>query len=94
LSCANPAHFDFRKCIAYDDEAKRLFYLRAHRQLRCIADALGLPPGSYDLRSNQGVSLSAAKSLCTAPASMCRPASRRPATTAVCCTAAAKAAPQ
>ena len=45
--------FDFRKPVAYDAEAKRLFHSRAKSQLRRIATALGLEPGSYDLRSNQ-----------------------------------------
>src|SRR5437879_4764133 len=44
--------FDFTKPVAYDAEAKRAFHSRARRQLRLLADALGLPPGSYDLRSN------------------------------------------
>ena len=41
--------FDFRKSVAYDAEAKP----HAKSQLRRIATALGLEPGSYDLRSNQ-----------------------------------------
>lgn len=51
--------FDFRKSVAYEAEAKRLFHSRARSQLRCIATALGLEPGSYDLRSNQaGIAVS------------------------------------
>ena len=46
--------FDFRKRVAYDDDAKRLFHHHARRQLRLLADALGLAAGTYDLRSNQG----------------------------------------
>jgi len=46
--------FDFRKRVAYDDDAKRLFHNHARRQLRELADALGLTPGSFDVRSNQG----------------------------------------
>jgi hypothetical protein len=46
--------FDFRKRVAYDDDAKRLFHHHARRQLRLLADALGLAPGVYDLRSNKG----------------------------------------
>jgi hypothetical protein len=46
--------FDFRKSVAYDPEAKRLFHSHARSQLRCLATALGLEPGTYDLRSNQG----------------------------------------
>jgi hypothetical protein len=48
------AAFDFRKRVAYDDDAKRLFHLHARRQFRLLADALGLAPGAYDLRSNRG----------------------------------------
>lgn len=44
--------FDFRRSVAYDAPAKRLFHNRARSQLRRLAAALGLPPGSYDLRSN------------------------------------------
>ena len=51
--------FDFRKSVAFDAEAKRLFHSRAKSQLRRIAAALGLEPGSYDLRSNQaGIAVS------------------------------------
>ena len=46
--------FDFRKRVAYDDAAKRAFHSKARRQLKLLAEALGLPSGSYDLRSNQG----------------------------------------
>jgi hypothetical protein len=44
--------FDFRKPVAYDPEAKRAFHSRARRQLKQLAETLGLPLGSYDLRSN------------------------------------------
>jgi hypothetical protein len=44
--------FDFGKPVAYDEHAKRLFHSRARSQLRRLATALGLAPGSYDLRSN------------------------------------------
>lgn len=46
--------FDFRKRVAYDDDAKRLFHQHARRQLCLLADALGLAPGAYDLRNNNG----------------------------------------
>jgi hypothetical protein len=46
--------FDFRKRVAYDDNAKRLFHHHARRQLRLLADALSLAPGSFDLRKNKG----------------------------------------
>lgn len=54
-----PMHFNFRKSVAYDDEAKRKFHDHARRQLRKLAAALGLPAGSYDLRSNHaGIAVS------------------------------------
>lgn len=46
--------FDFRKRVSYDEEAKRLFHRRAGSQLRRLAIALSLLPGTYDLRHNQG----------------------------------------
>jgi hypothetical protein len=46
--------FDFRKPVAYDGEAKRAFHNHARRWLKQLADALGLTPQSYVLRSNVG----------------------------------------
>ena len=46
--------FDFRRSVSYDDAAKRAFHARARRQLKQLADALGLASGAFDLRSNQG----------------------------------------
>jgi hypothetical protein len=46
--------FDFRKRVAYHKWLKRDFHLAAHRQLRRLAEALGLPPGAYSIRSNAG----------------------------------------
>lgn len=46
--------FNFRRSVSYDDAAKRTFHNRARRQLKQLATALGLVPGAYDLRSNQG----------------------------------------
>lgn len=54
MSNSKIACFDFRKRVAYDDDTKCEFHLRARRQLRRLADALGLAPGSFDLRSNKG----------------------------------------
>jgi hypothetical protein len=55
----SPKVFDFRKSVAYDAEAKRAFHTSARRQLKQLAAALGLQPGSYDLRSNTaGVAVS------------------------------------
>jgi hypothetical protein len=52
MSQSDTADFDFRKRVAYDDTAKRLFHHQARRQLRRLA--LGLMPDAYDLRNNQG----------------------------------------
>jgi hypothetical protein len=49
-----PAAFDFRRLVAYDSASKDIFHRRARSQLRRLAAALGLKPGSYDLRSNYG----------------------------------------
>lgn len=46
--------FNFRKCVAYDPEAKRLFHVHARRQLLKLAAVLGLNSSSFDLRSNDG----------------------------------------
>jgi hypothetical protein len=48
------AQFDFRKCVAYDADAKRRFHHQARCRMLDLADALGLEPDEYDLRSNQG----------------------------------------
>jgi hypothetical protein len=48
------SNFDFRKPVSYDNAAKRAFHSHAQRQLKQLAAALGLPPQSYDLRSNAG----------------------------------------
>jgi hypothetical protein len=53
MSRKTNAH-DFRKSVAHDAAAKRLFHSRARSQLRRVATALGLQPGDYDLRSNPG----------------------------------------
>jgi hypothetical protein len=53
-STCTTARFDFRKCVAYDPEAKRQFHVHARRRLLELAGALGLRPCSFDLRSNQG----------------------------------------
>jgi hypothetical protein len=46
--------FDFKKHVAYEAEAKRLFHRHARAQLLKLAAALGLAPGEFDLRSNEG----------------------------------------
>ena len=46
--------FDFRRSVSYDATAKRAFHARIRRQLKQLANALGLAPGAFDLRSNQG----------------------------------------
>src|SRR6202040_1639503 len=45
--------FDFRKRVAYEDDAKRAFHSKARRQLKLLAEALRLEPANYDLRSNK-----------------------------------------
>ena len=49
-----PSAFDFRKRVAYHKWEKRDFHLAARRQLRRLAEALGLPLGAYNIRSNAG----------------------------------------
>jgi hypothetical protein len=44
--------FDFRKSVADDAKAKRLFHSHARSRLRRVATALGLAPDAYDIRSN------------------------------------------
>ena len=46
--------FDFQKPAAYCRAAKRAFHLAARRQLVCLADALGLPPGAYGIQRQRG----------------------------------------
>jgi hypothetical protein len=46
--------FDFEKPAAYCREAKRAFHQAARRQLVCLADALGLPPGAYRVHRQRG----------------------------------------
>jgi hypothetical protein len=50
----SPARFDFRKRVAYDPKAKRLFHSHARRRLLELAAALGFTPCAFDLRSNEG----------------------------------------
>ena len=54
MPTTSKARFDFKKRVAYDAEAKRLFHGSARRQLRELAQALGFGPDDYDLRSNPG----------------------------------------
>ena len=46
--------FDFKKRVAYDPDAKRRFHRHARAQLLKLAEALGLEPHEFDLRSNEG----------------------------------------
>jgi hypothetical protein len=51
--------FDFRKSVAYNEDRKRQFHRLVRRQLDLLANALALPAGSYDLRSNKaGIAVS------------------------------------
>ena len=54
MPCTPNARFDFKKRVAYDAAAKRLFHANARRQLLALAEALGFGIADYDLRSNQG----------------------------------------
>lgn len=48
-----------RKGVAYDELAKRQFHSDGRTALKRLADALRLPKGSYDLRSNKaGIAVS------------------------------------
>ena len=51
---AATARFDFRKRVAYDADAKGRFHREARRQLLALAEALGLAPGGFDFRRNEG----------------------------------------
>lgn len=48
------ARFDFRKRVVYDPDAKDRFHREARRQLLALAKALGLAPGEFDFRRNEG----------------------------------------
>ena len=48
------ARFDFRKRVAYDADAKGRFHREARRQLLALAKELGLAPGGFDFRRNEG----------------------------------------
>ncbi len=53
------APFDFSKPVAYDEAAKHRFHTAARRQLRQLAEALGLEPSAYGVRCNRaGVAVS------------------------------------
>ena len=39
---------------AYDDAQKRSFHATGRKRLKHLAEALGLEPGCFDLRSNRG----------------------------------------
>lgn len=43
-----------RKGVAYDERAKKLFLSDGRKALRALADALGLPDDSYDIRVQRG----------------------------------------
>jgi hypothetical protein len=46
--------FDWRTRTEYNDTAKFYFHMTAKRQLRKLANELGLEPKEFDLRSNMG----------------------------------------
>jgi hypothetical protein len=45
---------DWYKRCAYDDGQKRRFHAEAKKRLKELARQLRLPPGAYDVRSNNG----------------------------------------
>lgn len=51
--------FQWTRTCSYDEEQKRRFHSTARSRLKKLAAALGLPPGSYDIRSNKaGIAVS------------------------------------
>ncbi len=51
--------FDFDRSVSYDEERKEHFHRLARKQLRLVAKALGLAPGTFDLRCNRaGIAVS------------------------------------
>lgn len=46
--------FDWSKSCSYNHDQKQAFLRTARARLKALAEALGLPDGSYDLRSNKG----------------------------------------
>jgi hypothetical protein len=46
--------FEWIKSCSYDEQQKRRFHATARSRLKVLAHQLGLPPGSYDIRSNKG----------------------------------------
>lgn len=45
---------DWYSPCSYEPDQKRAFHAAARARLRGLAAELGFPPGSFDLRSNQG----------------------------------------
>lgn len=51
--------FDWNRSCSYDERQKLAFHREARRWLKKLAEELGLPSGSYDLRSNKaGIAVS------------------------------------
>ncbi|EXL04894.1 hypothetical protein [Aquamicrobium defluvii] len=51
--------FDWTKSCSYDAQQKRRFHSAARSRLKKLAAELGLPPGSFDIRSNRaGIAVS------------------------------------
>lgn len=51
--------FDWTRTCSYDEQEKRRFHTTARSRLKKLAAELGLPLGSYDLRSNKtGIAVS------------------------------------
>lgn len=51
--------FQWDKSCSYDEQQKRRFHTTARSRLKKLAAALGLPPGTYDIRTNKaGIAVS------------------------------------
>jgi hypothetical protein len=46
--------FQWNKSCSYDDEQKRRFHSTVRARLKKLAAELGLPSGTYEIRSNKG----------------------------------------
>jgi hypothetical protein len=46
--------FDFARDVSYNVQGKGRFHSQGRAKLRALATELGLPVGSYDIRSNKG----------------------------------------
>jgi hypothetical protein len=53
------SNIDWYKSCAYNEPQKHLFHREAKKRLKALAETLGLPRASYDIRSNKaGIAVS------------------------------------